>query len=102
SDSVAVRSLRHECIALARRGLRKTGGIDVAVDRFINFPAVIERTQAGCQSCAGALAGDVSLGDYKSIGKDRLLACFRRPAEGFRSCDRIHDRHDSLYVKNNT
>ena len=100
SNAVAVRGLRHECIALVGGRLREAGWIDIAVDRFVDFRAGIERAQPGRQRRAGAFAGNVGLGDDEPVGEDRLLARFRRPAKRFRSGDGVHHRHNRFDVKN--
>ena len=99
ADAVAMRSLRHECVALVGRRLGQPAGVKFAIDGLENFGAGIERTQLRGERGGDAFAGDIGLGDHQAVREDRLLARLRRPAECIEPCLRIDHRHHRLDMK---
>ena len=88
-----MRGLGDKGVALVVGGFREPAGIELAIDRFEDFCARIERAQLCRQCFGGAFAGDVGLGDHQPVGQDRLPARLRRPGERFATGFRIDHRH---------
>ena len=99
ADTVGVRGVGNEGVALIGSRFDKPRRIELPIDRLQNLGPGIEGAQSGGQRAQCAVAGDICLRDDETVGEYRLLARLGRPFKRVSSGDGVDDRYNGFDMK---